>query len=101
MIQMARKKLSPQTICELAYGLLEPNILVLYVSQKKNGKEMNEEKGTLSLNIKQGVIFSNQGDFEEGRYFWEWSSQLDLTAPWPRTDPKSCHRTLQPRPGLC
>ena len=44
MIQMARKKLSPQTICELAYGLLEPNILVLYVSQKKNGKEKNEEK---------------------------------------------------------
>ena len=54
---MARKKLSPKTICELAYGLLEPNILVLYVSQKKK----KEKKGTLSLNIKQGVIFSNQG----------------------------------------
>lgn len=72
MIQVARKKKSfLKAICELAYGLLEPNILVLYVSQKKKNKEKKEwkkENGTLSLNIKQGMIFSNQRDFKEGRY---------------------------------
>ena len=95
-----KKKSSLKAICELAYGLLEPNILVLYVSQKKK-KRKRKDNGTLSLNIKQGMIFSSQGDFKEGRYFWEWSSQLDLTAPRTRTDPKSCQKTLQPRPRLC
>ena len=44
MIQMARKKLSLKTICELAYGLLEPNILVLYVSQKKKKEKIRRKK---------------------------------------------------------
>ena len=69
MIQMARKKLSLKTICELAYGLLKPNIFVLYVSQKKKGKDKKEEKGTVPLNIKQGGIFFQSRGLQRGKVF--------------------------------
>lgn len=99
MIQMARKKLSPKTICQLAYELLEPNILLLYVSQKKKkGKEKKEKKGTLSLNIKQGVIFSNQGTSKrEGISENEavsWTSQHLDPGLIPRAVTKLCSQDL-------
>ena len=62
---MARKKLSPKTICELAYGLLEPNILVLYMSQKKK----KGKKGDTVFKYKARSDFFQSRDFEEGRYF--------------------------------
>lgn len=37
-----KKKSFLKAICELAYGLLEPNILVLYVSQKEKKKRRKE-----------------------------------------------------------
>lgn len=45
MIQMTKKKKSfLKAICELAYGLLEPNIFVLYVSQKKKRRRRKERR---------------------------------------------------------
>lgn len=107
MIKAARKKKSSlKAIWELPYWLLPPNVLVLYVSQKekekkKEKKEWKEENGTPSLKIKQGMILSNQGDFKEGRYLWEWSSQQNLTAAQLKTDPKSSHKTLSAKTRLC
>lgn len=42
MTQMARTNVFLKAICELACVLLEPHILVLYVSQKKRGEKRKE-----------------------------------------------------------
>lgn len=68
---------------------------------KKEKKEWKEENGSLSLNIKQGMIFFNQGNFKEGKYLWERSSQLDFTAALSKTDTKSSHKTLSAKTRCC
>lgn len=82
MSQMARKKSSLKAICDLAYGLLGPNILVLYVCQKKREKKKRikgRKWGSVFKYIKQGVIFSNESHFKKEDIYEKeavsWTSQ--------------------------
>ena len=63
------KKLSPKTICELAYGLLEPNILVLYVSQKKKWKRKEGRKGDTVFKYKARSDFFQSRGLRRGKVF--------------------------------
>lgn len=67
MIQMARKKIINKSHLWISIWASGTQHLVLYVSQKKKGKKKKkEENWTLSLNIKHGMIVSNQEAFKEG-----------------------------------